>query len=94
MDAHGETLRKLIAEHNPTDLVKVRALRHCSGQTPPGPDRETVVLEAGKTEKVQWFVARRWLAKKWAELPAPSAAVPPRAAREPIKKKAAASAVA
>ena len=84
MDTYEKELREQMATHKPEDMVKVRALRHCSGETPPGPDRKTVTLAEDKTGEVMWFVARRWLAKKWAALvPAPAA----RKANRPIEKK-------
>lgn len=64
---HEELLRELMAKYGPGDLFTVTALRHCSGLTAPGPDRKSVVLDEGETDAVPWFVARRWLAKKWAE---------------------------
>lgn len=71
---HEEFLEMLEGDYKPADLVKVTALRRCSGNSLPGPDRETIVLGEGESKKVPWFVARRWIAKKWAMLtqaPAP-----------------------
>ncbi len=66
-----ETLKQMIATYKPTDTVRVKALRHCVGLTPAGPDRQTITLAEGETDDVMWVVGRRWLAKKWAEIADP-----------------------